>query len=62
MEYIHIESPVLLLLFISGVMLLCGTFMDVLLAMAILGPLFLPLILQGIHPVHFGARQNHESK
>lgn len=55
MEYISIDSPVLLLMFISGVMLLFGTFMDALPAMAILAPLFLPLTkAAGIHPVHFG--------
>lgn len=55
MDFLAIENPVLLLMFISGVMLLFGTFMDALPAMAILGPLFLPLIRQaGIHPVHFG--------
>ena len=55
MEFLAIENPVLLLLFSSGVMLLFGTFMDALPAMAILGPLFLPMIKQaGIHPVHFG--------
>lgn len=55
MEVLVIENPVLLMIFISAVMLLFGTFMDALPAMAILGPLFLPLIRQaGIHPVHFG--------
>ncbi len=55
MEFLAIENPVLLLLFSSGVMLLFGTFMDALPAMAILGPLFLPMVKQaGIHPVHFG--------
>lgn len=55
MEYVHIENPVLLMIFASGAMLLFGTFMDALPAMAILGPLFLPLVrAHGIHPVHFG--------
>lgn len=55
MEYVTIENPIFLLMFTTVVMLLFGTFMDALPAMAILGPLFLPIIRQaGIHPVHFG--------
>lgn len=55
MKNIVIENPVHLLLFTALVMIFFGTFMDALPSMAILGPLFLPLIKRaGIHPVHFG--------
>jgi len=52
---ITISNPTMLLIVMALVMLLIGTFMDSLPAMAILAPLFLPLALAaGIHPVHFG--------
>lgn len=52
---ITIADPTTLLIVMAIVMLLIGTFMDSLPAMAILAPLFLPLALAaGIHPVHFG--------
>ena len=55
MDGIQIGNPLLLLIFIALVMLIVGTFMDALPAMAILAPLFLPLVANaGIHPVHFG--------
>lgn len=52
---LDIANPTLLLIVITLVMLLIGTFMDSLPAMAILAPLFMPLaVAAGIHPVHFG--------
>ncbi|MCP8689781.1 TRAP transporter large permease [Marinobacterium sedimentorum] len=52
---ITLTDPVTLMLVMTLVMLLIGTFMDSLPAMAIIAPLFLPLALQaGIHPVQFG--------
>jgi hypothetical protein len=52
---ITLTDPVTLMVVMTLVMLLIGTFMDSLPAMAIIAPLFLPLALQaGIHPVHFG--------
>jgi TRAP-type transport system large permease protein len=52
---ITLTDPVTLMVIMTLVMLLIGTFMDSLPAMAIIAPLFLPLALQaGIHPVHFG--------
>ncbi|MGP1396691.1 MAG: TRAP transporter large permease [Inquilinaceae bacterium] len=52
---ITIADPTVLLIVMAIVMLIIGTFMDSLPAMAILAPLFLPLSLAaGIHPVHFG--------
>ncbi|MEO1199140.1 MAG: TRAP transporter large permease [Pseudomonadota bacterium] len=52
---IDITDPIVLLFVMAAVMLIIGTFMDSLPAMAIMGPLFLPLALSaGIHPVHFG--------
>lgn len=52
---INLTDPVTLLIVMTLVMLLIGTFMDSLPAMAIMAPLFLPLVQQaGIHPVHFG--------
>ena len=55
MQGVNISDPTLLLIIMALVMLLIGTFMDSLPAMAILAPLFLPLALSaGIHPVQFG--------
>ncbi|SDK52460.1 TRAP transporter large permease [Billgrantia gudaonensis] len=55
MAGVNITDPVVLLLVMTGVMLLIGTFMDSLPAMAIMAPIFQPLALQaGIHPVQFG--------
>ena len=52
---LNIADPTLLLVVMALIMLLIGTFMDSLPAMAILAPLFMPLALAaGIHPVHFG--------
>ena len=48
-------SPTTMLILMVIVMLIIGTFMDALPAMAILAPLFMPLIHKaGINPVHFG--------
>jgi tripartite ATP-independent transporter DctM subunit len=48
-------NPTTLLFIIVAIMLLIGTFMDALPAMAILIPIFMPLVREaGIHPVHFG--------
>ncbi|WP_435103526.1 TRAP transporter large permease [Arhodomonas sp. AD133] len=55
MAGIDITDPTVLLLVMAAVMVLIGTFMDSLPAMAILAPLFQPLMLNaGVHPVHFG--------
>lgn len=49
------QNTTALLLVMVFVMLVIGTFMDALPAMAILAPLFMPLVrAAGIHPVHFG--------
>ncbi|MGQ7246537.1 TRAP transporter large permease [Halomonas sp. V046] len=55
MAGVSITDPVTLLLIMTAVMLLIGTFMDSLPAMAIMAPIFQPLAMQaGIHPVQFG--------
>ncbi|GAB2799318.1 TRAP transporter large permease [Halomonas shantousis] len=55
MAGVNITDPVVLLVIMTGVMLLIGTFMDSLPAMAILAPIFQPLAMQaGVHPVQFG--------
>lgn len=52
---IGVGHPTLMLFGMVLAMLVIGTFMDALPAMAILAPLFMPLIrAAGIHPVHFG--------
>ena len=52
---LNLENPVLMLFGMVGAMLIIGTFMDALPAMAILAPLFMPLVRAAeIHPVHFG--------
>lgn len=52
---IEIADPTPLLIVMAAVMLLIGTFVDSLPAMAILAPLFMPLALSaGVHPVHYG--------
>lgn len=52
---IDVANPVIMLALMVGAMLVIGTFMDALPAMAILAPLFMPLVrAAGIHPVHFG--------
>ncbi|MAY71948.1 MAG: C4-dicarboxylate ABC transporter permease [Halomonas sp.] len=55
MEGVNITDPVTLLIIMTLVMLLIGTFMDSLPAMAIMAPIFQPLAMQaGVHPVQFG--------
>lgn len=55
MAGVNITDPVVLLIIMAAVMLLIGTFMDSLPAMAILAPIFQPLAMQaGVHPVQFG--------
>ncbi|RAR58016.1 MULTISPECIES: TRAP transporter large permease [Halomonadaceae] len=55
MAGVSISDPVVLLLIMTGVMLVIGTFMDSLPAMAIMAPIFQPLAMQaGVHPVQFG--------
>lgn len=55
MAGVNITDPIVLLLIMTVVMLIIGTFMDSLPAMAIMAPIFQPLAMQaGIHPVHFG--------
>jgi tripartite ATP-independent transporter DctM subunit len=55
MAGVNITDPLVLLLIMTAVMLLIGTFMDSLPAMAIMAPIFQPLAMQaGIHPVQFG--------
>ncbi|GHC38353.1 TRAP transporter large permease [Aidingimonas halophila] len=55
MAGVNITDPVVLLLIMTVVMLIIGTFMDSLPAMAIMAPIFQPLAMQaGIHPVQFG--------
>ncbi|GED23383.1 transporter [Halomonas halmophila] len=55
MAGVDISDPVVLLLVMTVVMLVIGTFMDSLPAMAIMAPIFQPLAMQaGVHPVQFG--------
>ncbi|SDG45822.1 TRAP transporter, DctM subunit [Onishia taeanensis] len=55
MAGVSISDPVVLLLIMTAVMLVIGTFMDSLPAMAIMAPIFQPLAMQaGVHPVQFG--------
>lgn len=55
MAGVNITDPVVLLLIMTAVMLIIGTFMDSLPAMAIMAPIFQPLAMQaGVHPVQFG--------
>ena len=55
MTGVNISDPIVLLLIMTAVMLVIGTFMDSLPAMAIMAPIFQPLAMQaGIHPVQFG--------
>ncbi|WP_275288208.1 TRAP transporter large permease [Halomonas elongata] len=55
MAGVDISDPVMLLLIMTVVMLVIGTFMDSLPAMAIMAPIFQPLAMQaGVHPVQFG--------
>ncbi|CBV41050.1 TRAP transporter large permease [Halomonas elongata] len=55
MAGVDISDPVMLLLVMTAVMLVIGTFMDSLPAMAIMAPIFQPLAMQaGVHPVQFG--------
>lgn len=49
------SDPTVMLILMVIVMLIIGTFMDALPAMAILAPIFMPLVHQaGINPVQFG--------
>ncbi|PMR69144.1 TRAP transporter large permease [Halomonas heilongjiangensis] len=55
MAGVNITDPIVLLLIMTLVMLIIGTFMDSLPAMAIMAPIFQPLAMQaGVHPVQFG--------
>lgn len=55
MEGVSISDPIVLLLIMTAVMLLIGTFMDSLPAMAIMAPIFYPLAMSaGVNPVQFG--------
>ena len=55
MAGVSISDLVVLLLIMTAVMLVIGTFMDSLPAMAIMAPIFQPLAMQaGVHPVQFG--------
>ncbi|MBB3143509.1 TRAP transporter large permease [Halomonas organivorans] len=55
MAGVNISDPMVLLLIMTVVMLVIGTFMDSLPAMAIMAPIFQPLAMQaGVHPVQFG--------
>jgi len=55
MAGVNITDPIVLLLIMTVVMLIIGTFMDSLPAMAIMAPIFQPLAMQaGVHPVQFG--------
>ncbi|MCK0765898.1 TRAP transporter large permease [Chromohalobacter beijerinckii] len=55
MAGVTISDPTTLLIIMAVVMLIIGTFMDSLPAMAILAPIFQPLAMQaGVHPVQFG--------
>jgi C4-dicarboxylate transporter DctM subunit len=51
----YIDSKVVFLLLVNLALLLMGCFMDIVSAMVVLGPVFLPLLLKfGIDPIHFG--------
>lgn len=51
----YIDSRFLFLLLVNMALLLMGCFMDIVSAMLVLGPVFLPLIQKfGIDPIHFG--------
>ncbi|MCA0973914.1 TRAP transporter large permease [Halomonas denitrificans] len=55
MQGVNITDPITLLIIMTVVMLVIGTFMDSLPAMAIMAPIFQPLAMQaGVHPVQFG--------
>ena len=55
MSGIDVTNPTVLLIIMALVMFFVGTFMDSLPAMAILAPIFQPLMMKaGVHPVHFG--------
>jgi len=55
MAGVNITDPIVLLLIMTVVMLIIGTFMDSLPAMAVLAPISQPLAMQaGVHPVQFG--------
>lgn len=49
------KDPILMLLMISAILIVLGTFMETLSTVIILTPIFLPLVKQlGIDPIHFG--------
>lgn len=49
------ENPVLMLLLLSVILIVLGTFMETLSTVIILTPILLPLVTKlGIHPIHFG--------
>ncbi len=51
----YIDSRILFLLLVNLALLLMGCFMDIVSAMVVLGPVFLPLLFKfGIDPIHFG--------
>jgi C4-dicarboxylate transporter DctM subunit len=51
----YIDSKFLFLLLVNLALLLMGCFMDIVSAMVVLGPVFLPLLFKfGIDPIHFG--------
>jgi len=55
MEGVSISNPIVLLLIMTAVMLIIGTFMDSLPAMAIMAPIFYPLAMAaGVNPIQFG--------
>ncbi|MBR0573086.1 MULTISPECIES: TRAP transporter large permease [Pasteurellaceae] len=49
------ENPIVIMLFITFILLIIGTFMDMTPAVLIFTPIFLPIVMElGIDPVHFG--------
>ncbi|MDO6670908.1 TRAP transporter large permease [Cobetia amphilecti] len=55
MAGVSITDPTVLLIVMTIVLLVIGTFMDALPAMAIMAPIFYPLAMSaGVHPVQFG--------
>jgi len=51
----NIQSPILFLLAMNGILLFVGMFIDIISATLILGPVFLPMLSSfGIDPMHFG--------
>ena len=51
----HIESPVLFLLALNGLLIVVGCLVDIFSAIVVLAPLLVPMATAfGIHPVHLG--------